>query len=237
MLCGIYLLRFTGTDKVYIGQSKNITDRFSTHIRSFKDKIASTKLQNAYQEFGLPTLEILYECNIEDLDKNEEETIEIFNSVKSGFNTKYRNSGGYYRSIGKEAWNTRYSNEIIIKIFTLILEKIPNIEISKKLNVPTHLVSHIKCGRKHKWLQEVFKEKYFEEILSKNTKQPNKEKPIYNIKKPEYIGIQLVDKQGSIHTIDKSLSIFVKEHNLDFGAISKVISKQRNSHKGFSLLK
>ena len=87
MTCGIYLLRFNGTKAVYVGQSINIEERYSSHIRYMRAKTTSHKLQYAYDTYGIPTLEILVECDKELLNETENEAIAIFNSVENGFNT------------------------------------------------------------------------------------------------------------------------------------------------------
>lgn len=44
----------------------------------------------------------------------------------------------------------------------------------------------------------------------------------------------LIDNNGVYHHFNDQY-VFAKKHNLDSGCLSKVISKQRKSHKGFSL--
>lgn len=64
MTCGIYLLRFTGLDKVYIGQSLNIEQRYRKHLQFLRnqDTKANYRMKAAYLLYGAPQLEILCEC-------------------------------------------------------------------------------------------------------------------------------------------------------------------------------
>jgi len=94
MTIGIYKLNFKGTDKVYIGQSKNIESRFNSHISALRAGYSTKKLLEAYNSFGTPTIEILCECRIEELNDFENETIEIYNAVDNGFNASYT-AGNY----------------------------------------------------------------------------------------------------------------------------------------------
>lgn len=63
MTCGIYIMSFKGTDKVYIGKSKSIETRANSHMFLFRKNRAPYKLQQAYNTFGNPDLEILEKCS------------------------------------------------------------------------------------------------------------------------------------------------------------------------------
>ena len=69
---GIYLLRFKGTDKVYIGQSLNIEYRYRDHLNPAN---RSQKLSEAFILYGNPTLEILCEATDDELDDLEERMV------------------------------------------------------------------------------------------------------------------------------------------------------------------
>lgn len=87
MTIGIYRLIFPNTDKCYIGQSVNIERRYMQHLRSFELSSASAKLQNAYNMYGKPKLDILLDSiEVSELDTCENEAIEIFDSFHNGFN-------------------------------------------------------------------------------------------------------------------------------------------------------
>ena len=67
MITGIYALKFIGTNKVYIGQSIDIQKRFLAHIYTLSNNRGSAKLQEAYNTFGKPYVDIILECSKEEL--------------------------------------------------------------------------------------------------------------------------------------------------------------------------
>lgn len=162
MTCGIYILRFEGTSKVYIGQSINIENRFNLgHLANLRLGIASKKLQDAFSIFGNPTLEVLLECDTSTLDTNENEAIEIFNSVDNGFNT-CRTAGSFPILYGEEHGSAKYTNEQYEAVLNLLIETpIKNQSIISEITgVSEASISQISKCVKHKWLKEKYPEKY-----------------------------------------------------------------------------
>lgn len=171
MTCGIYKLNFTGTDMVYIGLSDNIERRFIGHKYNFRHSSSDSKLQNAYNMYGLPSIEILCECEQEELDKYEIEAIEIFNSIDNGFNTRNGGTTGNTNLYGDRNNRAKYSNEQIISAFKLLLEnKYTQKEISNISGVSVQAISHISAGTGHTWLANKFPEEYTEFRNSKANK-------------------------------------------------------------------
>lgn len=62
MTTGIYRLEFK-SGKVYYGQALDIETRFADHLKSFKCGKASKKLQEEYDKYGEPVLDIVIECH------------------------------------------------------------------------------------------------------------------------------------------------------------------------------
>jgi len=87
MTCGIYILLFSNTDKVYIGQSVNIEKRFKEHIWALSVGRESPKMQEAFAKFGHPVCELLCISAVENLNSLEYMYIKEFNAVEQGFNT------------------------------------------------------------------------------------------------------------------------------------------------------
>jgi len=169
MTCGVYLLRFKNTDKVYIGISENIEKRWSSHKYSIKNRLWPDKLQGAYDKYGLPNLEIICECTKEELEINEREAIEIFNSLHNGFNSRDAGSCGAGLSISGES-NGRavYSNRQIEDVFNLLVDTLlTHKEISDKTGVSIQAISHISAGTAHAWLASIYPEKYMELVSKK----------------------------------------------------------------------
>lgn len=137
MSCGIYKLNFEGTDKVYIGQSLCIEERFKGHKSKMRRGLASKKLMEAYTLYGFPSLEILCECDESSLNDEENEAIEIFDSVNNGFN-KYDRAGGRNKVhlYGDLNGMAVFHNEQIEEVFYLLLEnKLTQQEIANKARV------------------------------------------------------------------------------------------------------
>lgn len=118
MTRGLYKLSFKGTDKVYIGKSLNIEERFKDHLYSLKKGIASKKLQDAYNRYGNPTIKAVPFNG--DLEQAEFEAIIKYDTVRNGFNTIYPRKP----PIGYEVYpeNSRYPKEVYEEILWLLVD-------------------------------------------------------------------------------------------------------------------
>jgi hypothetical protein len=66
--CGIYKLYWDSCKFYYIGKSGNIGDRYISHLRDLKkNKHPNGKLQHAFNKYGEPNVDVLEECEYEDL--------------------------------------------------------------------------------------------------------------------------------------------------------------------------
>lgn len=86
---GVYLIRNKINGRVYIGSSKCIKTRVSSHLRQLKQNIHhSIELQLDFNKFGIENfqVEVLLECSISDARKYEEEYINKFNLKQFGYN-------------------------------------------------------------------------------------------------------------------------------------------------------
>lgn len=93
-ICGIYYIKNTLNNNMYIGQSVNIRTRFSAHKSSLKNnKHYNEKLQEDFNKYGMNIFEfgVLEECKRESLDEKEQYYIKKYNTVESGYNNA---SGG-----------------------------------------------------------------------------------------------------------------------------------------------
>lgn len=167
MTCGIYLLEFNGTDKVYVGLSKYIERRYKEHLVAFNSGKHTLKLMEAYSQYGLPTLKIILECDKSELGKAEQEAIELFDSIKNGFNSTGAGSLGC-SLIGDKNPASKYSNEQIEQVFTYILENVPFKEIAYKTGVSLGVISLVSCGTNHTWLRDKYPEQYKKLLKSKH---------------------------------------------------------------------
>lgn len=91
--CGIYVVANMLNNKKYIGQSKNIKRRFmSHHIYDYKNKNNgnyNSKFYQALRKYGLSNfkVEVIENCNINELDKKEKYWIKYFDTYKNGYNS------------------------------------------------------------------------------------------------------------------------------------------------------
>lgn len=224
MTCGIYKLNFESTDKVYIGQSVDIEDRFIKHRSSFKRKVASPKLQAGVNEYGMPSVEILIECPIPELNSMENEAIDVFNSVDNGFNTL--REAGNPTLYGDKVGTSKHSNEQYILVVRLLVQKSPSLtkkEISELTGVSIYIVRHIAALESHHWIKEVYPELYDKlETIRKE--------------QPYYTGNQypkIIAPDGSVYEVTH-VTKFAKEHMLLQPKLTELLRGTRNMHKGWT---
>jgi hypothetical protein len=225
MTTGIYILRFNNTEKVYIGQSLDIEDRFIKHKSAFNRGVAAPKLQQGFNTYGMPTLEILVECSTSDLNTYEKEAIEIFNAVDGGFNT-LRESGNPIM-FGEKSGSARYTNEQYILVLRLLVQKTPTLskrEVEEITGISIYTIRHIAALESHCWLSEICPNEYAELVRIKQ------ELPYYYGK--QYPPVK--SPKGIVYEI-KHVTNFAKEHGLLQPKLTEVLKGTRNHHKGWSL--
>lgn len=87
-MIGIYKITNKTNNKVYIGQSINIEQRWKTHLK--KSRILNTPLYQAMRKDGIENFlfEVIEECNQEQLNNKEKYWINYYNSTNSnkGYN-------------------------------------------------------------------------------------------------------------------------------------------------------
>lgn len=98
MKTGIYKITNKVNGKIYIGQSKDIERRFKHHKALYSD----FAIHQALKKYGIENFifEVLYECQIEEMNKWETFYITIFGSLSpKGYNL---NMGGDGKEISEE---------------------------------------------------------------------------------------------------------------------------------------
>ena len=86
---GIYEIRNTINDKIYIGSSKSITRRFWSHKRELRNGIHDNiKLQRAWDKYGADSFQFnkIIICKKEDLMMYEQLCIDGYDVVSKGYN-------------------------------------------------------------------------------------------------------------------------------------------------------
>jgi hypothetical protein len=229
---GIYLLKFKGTDKVYVGQSVNIEYRYKKHIQSLKRGSSPYKLQQAYSLYGPPELEIL--ISTEDsslLNTLENEAIEIFNSVANGFNTAELAD---LHGEGELNPASKYSNDKIEEVFNLLLDLSKRYkDIEKETGVSISTVRHIANLEAHTWLSIKYPEEY---ALLKSYKGKIRQQ---NTNSASQRGISyptIISPEGLEYEVSNAAD-FARKHGLDSSTLVKVLKRRPKyiSHKGWKL--
>lgn len=223
MTCGIYLLKFNNTDKVYIGQSMHIEDRYIKHKSAFNRKVAAPKLQQAFDMYGMPELEILVECNTTELNSAEKDAIEIYDSVNNGFNTL--TEAGNPILFGDKVGTSRYTNEQYLTVLRLLVQPNPSLnkrEIEKITGVSISTIRHIASLESHVWMKEV------EPLLYSILEKRKAETPY--IRGTQYP--KLVSPTGEVYEVTH-ITNFAKEHGLLQPKVTELLKGTRNMHKGW----
>lgn len=87
-ICGIYSIKNTIENKIYIGSSKNIYSRWTIHKRELKNGTHHSKrLQEAYNQYGGESFvyEIIEKCDEDKLIELEQYYIDLYYSYNPDF--------------------------------------------------------------------------------------------------------------------------------------------------------
>lgn len=145
---GIYKFTNKINNKVYIGQSQNLEERYKAHKRnqmkmnlsSYNTKFYRALRKQGFENFDYEILEFSDSFSKEDLDEKEINYIKEQNSQANGYNIQ---EGG-----GLSAVPRKLSKEDIAEIKTLLLNRdIPFKEIANKYQIEESMVSLINWGK------------------------------------------------------------------------------------------
>ena len=228
MTCGIYKLNFTGTEKIYIGQSNNIEFRYSQHQSKFRCGTASKSLTAAYYLYGMPTYEVLVECSESELDDYENGAIEVYDAIINGFNTCSM-SGTRTSLEGEKNPASKYTNNQLLEVFNLLVSTdLSQPQIAEVSGVSKQVVNHLSNGHKYLWLEEVYPEKYAVLKVKRGTRKSGSK----SAKERGIIYPKIVSPEGVVYEVDNT-SEFSRVHSLDSGHLGKLLNYKANSHKGW----
>lgn len=232
MTCGIYLLGFKDTEKVYIGQSVNIELRFISHKYKLKLGTHTTKMNQAYTQYGTPDLEILEICDENSLDDRENYHLDLWEAVSNGFNT-VRVANERPRLHGEDNPASLYSNEQITSaMYLLICGELMSFQvIADTVGIGKQCVSHLANGHKYLWLKDVYPEEYNILMSLKGTRSVGK--PCAKLQGITYP--KIVSPEGKIYEIE-NIRQFSKLYNLDDTHLGRVLNYKAKSHKGWKRL-
>jgi len=225
MSIGIYKLVFDGTTKIYIGQSINIEARFKDHLNTLKSGRGICKLQDAYNLYGKPSLQIIEECKVNELNSKEINYIELYNSLIDGYNSIP--GGNSY--CGENNSNSKYSNEDYFMVLWYLIQ-IPTYtheEISSILNVSLWIIRQISRGESHEWLKELYPKEYNSMLAIHADGRRS------NLNLGKNIPI-IISPEGIEHEVPNVFQ-FAKRFGLNQPGLHKLISGDRHQYKGWRI--
>lgn len=227
MTIGIYKLSFNNTDLIYIGQSINIEKRFKDHIRILSLNKGSPKLQKAYNEYGLPSIDILCICSLEDLDYYEILYIKEFDSYYRGLNATLGGKG-FQNTFGENHFGSSLHKEDYYMIMWYLIQTptIPAKDIADILEVPYSIVKDISSLNSHCWLEEIYPTEY------------NKLVSLLGLRKTALnLGVvypKIISPENRVYEV-KNTNEFAKLFGLNQSHLHDVLTGNRPTHKGWHL--
>lgn len=104
IVCGVYKITDMITNEPYVGQARNVKDRWQTHIKHGVGAISSTNTNQLYAAMRRDgawnfSFELLEECEPQDLDDKERWYIDIYSADVIGLNAQKGNNNG--RNVAK----------------------------------------------------------------------------------------------------------------------------------------
>lgn len=142
-MIGIYKITNTINNKVYIGQSVNITARWTKHKNdSKKEEFSHYPLYRSFNKYGVDnfTFEVVEECSVDYLDEKEKYWIKYYNSFYNGYNqTEGGQSAPHFNVLNQETL------EAII--YDLKNTSLTGVEIAERYNISDQMVSDINTGK------------------------------------------------------------------------------------------
>jgi hypothetical protein len=224
----IYLFSFPD-DSVYVGQTINTPeDRFRQHCN---DMIAGThhsyKVQDAYNNQGLPKLLILEEVTMAQVDEREIYWISEFDSFYNGLNCT---AGGQdIPQNGESNPSARYTLDDYkaIVIFLANTDMTP-IQVSRELEVSRATVQHIANGNRHLYLKDLLPDEYAKMLAKKGRSKKD------CVPSPSYKYPDVRDELGNVYQVT-NLSKFALEHDINRQCLGQLMSGKLKCTGGFVL--
>lgn len=223
---GIYCIYFEGIDgKYYIGCANDISLRTQNHLSALKrGNHHNYKLQKAYNTCGVPSIEVLEYCHIDNLLLKEIEYIAKFDSYHSGFNLTLGGEGGSPGEANPSAKHTLDSYISILK--KLAYSDKTYSEISSETGVSVDIIKKISAQKAHTYLSKLYPNEYslIQAKFAKGRDNSAKSKGIV------YPILLSPDKQEYSVT---NIHEFAELHGLQYQNLHKVLTGKRISHKGW----
>lgn len=234
-ISGIYIIRCLVNEKVYVGGSGSLKNRWRTHISSLnKNKHHSKELQNDFNKFGKENFEFqIIEQDIESEELRNEKEESLIQKLNSR-NEKY----GY--NSAKKPRKTSFG----IKRTPKQLEEMRNRNKGKKLSEETkRKLSEATKGEKGYWFGKTFSEDHKEKLKEARKHQviteENRKKKSEAMKKKQRIGSKSPVsklKESDVVRIKRLLNEgmrvidIAKEYEISHSVISNIKNGKRWTH-------
>lgn len=150
---GIYKFTCKENNKVYIGQSLNIENRFKSHANNYSNgnlddyqtKFYRALRKHGFENFSFDILEIVDDIQL--LNEREAYWIEQYDSFKNGYNST---PGGDAVTGNNELHpNAKNTNEAILELKKKLVETtISQYDLAKEYNITQSTVSLINLGER-----------------------------------------------------------------------------------------
>lgn len=225
---GIYCIYFEEAyGKYYVGCSINIEKRIKEHISAFsRGNHPNAYLQNTYNKYGSPTIEILEYCSISILAEKEIYYIKQLDSFVNGFNNTNGGEGGGY---GEGSNSASHKEETYILILRMLAyTNYTFSEISRYTDASVHIIKHISGLRNHGYLESIDPAAYT--ILRSKYKNRDNSAGTKGIVYPK-----LTSPMGEVHLVT-NIHEFARIHGLQYQNLHKVLTGKRKVHLGWKLL-
>ncbi len=223
----IYKLNFPNDSRVYIGQTTRTPEiRLKKHISDLnKGTRHSKQLISAFPKCGIPTVEIVEECQASLLDSREVYWIDKFNSYHAGFNGT---TGGKSIQPGENHPRALYTNEdYSCAVHFLAYTDYSYSEISDEIGVNRGVLINIKAGLTAGFVKEEYPEAYAIMI--------NKVRPSGTPIRKDYP--RIVSPDNTVYEVTNGITVFAKEHNIDSNHLGDVLRGNRKVVQGWKLYK
>jgi len=227
--CGIYCIWFDEKpNDYYIGRSTNLNKRKLEHLSTLlRNKHVNSKLQNYYNKYGVPNIEVLEYADADSLKDLEIYYINEFDSFKNGLNLT---NGGENCGYGEGNNAAKHKQEDYLKVLDYLANtNLAHSKIQGLTGVSRDIIKHISRCSLHGYLQELSPENY-EKVKAKLYTRDNSAK-IKGITYPN-----IISPTGIEYNVT-NIHAFCREHGLQAQNLHKVLTKQRNVHKGWTLKK
>lgn len=226
--CGIYIIKNSINNLVYIGQSVDISVRWNAHKRSALNKKAQdhyTKIHQAMNKLGVKNFycELLEECKYNELSEKEIYWIEKLNSYENGYNM----TRGGESNKGETNGNHKITLEQVIEIRTAYANHIPFREVCDK-----YLNQISKSGLRKIWQFQTWKN-IMPEVYSEENRLWHKTYAKKHENRNKQLGENNQKRACSEEEIKKIREL--RESGLSYNKISQLVGRSKSVVRKYCL--